>query len=127
MTEQLLTIPCELTDVQRNSYGITKIKAESQEKINPELTARMMDNVGKYGYLCFLAGERPPDAEDVADLPELAYEKAEKTHSQRLRAVLFVAWKKATEKGLTVETADNFYRRKMESLIEAEKAKIDPV
>lgn len=130
MNEQLLTLPCELIDVHRNRRGITIVKAESQEEIPPELTAKMMDNVGKYGWLCFLAGERKLDALDVVDLPDLAYDKEEKTHSQRLRAVLYVAWQQEEAKRKSdnvTETAENYYRRKMEAIIDHLKSKLDPV
>ena len=127
MNEKLLSIPCELVDVHRNRHGVTIVKAESQEEIPPSLTSKMMYNVGKFGYLCFLAGEKPPDALDVVDLPEIAYDKEEKTHSQRLRATLFVSWQQEQRRGALPETSESYYRRKMEAILDNLKSKLEPV
>lgn len=62
----------------------------------------------------------PKDAKD-ADVVEVKKEMDGKTHSQRLRAVLFVLWKQEGEK----EPFEVFYGAKMERLIDQIKTKLE--
>lgn len=63
------------------------------------------------------------DAIDRAEVP--AYkpdaEMARKTPSQRLRSVLFLVWKQSGQPG----SFDDYYRGRLEHLIELYKAKLD--
>jgi hypothetical protein len=93
---------------------------DSQENIGQEEMARIMGNLGKVGWMCFLPEERKIDALDVVSLPEIKLEKDEKSPSQRLRAVLFVYWqqKKPTE------DFEQFYFSQMNKFIEHIKEKL---
>jgi hypothetical protein len=59
--------------------------------------------------------------EEKVDLIEVKGETETRTQSQRLRAVLFLIWKGEGEK----TTFEEFYRSKMEAIIEHYKDKID--
>lgn len=59
--------------------------------------------------------------EDKVDLVEIKGETETKRPSQRLRAVLFLIWKQEGEK----DTFEDFYRNKMETIINHFKEKLD--
>lgn len=63
---------------------------------------------------------KPLDYE-VADIKEVKTDLDTKTPSQRLRAVLFLLWRQEGEIG----TYDEFYRLKMEKMIDHVKSKLD--
>ena len=63
-----------------------------------------------------------PNAIDDSDIPTTLAETGQKTYSQRLRAVLFVLFTQLGEPG----DFEQFYRNKMESLINEVKAKLQP-
>ncbi len=73
--------------------------------------------VGTTGYVLFSAN-RFSDA----DIPTEEAPSDSKKPSQRLRAVLFLAWKQ-TEDGS--EPFDSYYRRRMEAAIEKVKRELD--
>lgn len=62
----------------------------------------------------------PKDAKD-AEVVEVRKELDGKTHSQRLRAVLFLLWKQEGEEG----QFEAFYATRMERLIDQIKLKLD--
>lgn len=59
--------------------------------------------------------------EEKVNLIEVKGETETKTQSQRLRAVIFLLWKQDGEKG----TFEDFYRSKMETIIEHFKSKLE--
>jgi len=63
--------------------------------------------------------------QELPEAPEEAPELETKTQAQRLRGVLFILYKKATENGSFVGTFDNYYRDRMEKILESLKAKIE--
>ncbi len=65
---------------------------------------------------------QPKDGEP-AELKDVKKEFECKTPSQRLRAVLFVAWKQAKEPG----EYEDFYREKMEFFINNVKQNLQPI
>lgn len=65
---------------------------------------------------------QPADNEPV-ELKDIKGEFATKTPSQRLRATIFVWWKQQNEPG----DFEDFYRRRMETLIESVKSELQPI
>ncbi len=62
-----------------------------------------------------------PLDEKTTELQEIDKEAKQKTPSQRLRSVLFLIWKKEGEQGFF----DDFYKIRMEKIIDAMKAKLE--
>ena len=60
--------------------------------------------------------------EEKVETVEIKGEVSTKTQSQRLRAVLFLLWKRAGEKG----TFEEYYRNRTERIIEHLKGQLDP-
>lgn len=92
------------------SLGFHTKELDSVEK------ALIMDFHNETGWLLF----SPNEVQD-SDIPQGVAEKDAKTPSQRLRAVLFVYWKQLGEK----EDFEEFYRVKMEQLINHIKNKLE--
>lgn len=67
----------------------------------------------------------PDDSLDSVDVPNAKPDSGtnQKTSGQRLRAVLFVLWSQSGKPG----DFEDFYRQKIENLIEQYKAKLDGV
>jgi hypothetical protein len=67
----------------------------------------------------------PDDSLDAVDVPKAKPDAGTnaKTPGQRLRAVLFVLWSQSGKPG----DFEDFYRQKLESLIDQYKAKLDGV
>jgi len=63
-----------------------------------------------------------PAEGEPQELHDVKQEFENKTPSMRLRAVLFVVWKQASEPG----EFDHFYREKMEQIINKIKATLNP-
>lgn len=70
----------------------------------------------KFGFVLFKANEFESD-----DVPKEQAEDTQKTPSKRLRAVLFLLWKQAGEKG----DFELYYRNQVEKMIDVVKAKLD--
>jgi hypothetical protein len=70
----------------------------------------------KFGWLVFKENELTPE-----DIPTEDADFEGKTPSKRMRAVLFVYWKQKGEQG----NFEDFYRNKMNELIEYIKTKLD--
>jgi len=62
-----------------------------------------------------------PTDNTPAEVYEIKKSTGQKTQGQRMRAVLFILWKKSGEK----EDFETYYRDRMEKLIDALKAKIE--
>ncbi len=67
----------------------------------------------------------PDDSLDAVDVPKARPDAGtgQKTPGQRLRAVLFILWQQSGKPG----DFEDFYRQKLERLIEQYKAKLDGV
>lgn len=63
-----------------------------------------------------------PDDGEVQELKDVKGEFDTKTPSQRLRNTLFVWWKQLNQPG----QFEDFYRRRMETLIDSVKAELTP-
>lgn len=97
-------------------FDSLELSAEEISWLNGELK--------QWGWLCFSPNQEDP-IED-ADIPtDRAKGKDIKSHSERLRSVLYAYFKALQEKGDTSDTFSVFYERKMEQLISHFKEKLD--
>ena len=98
--------------------GGCKLDVITQE-LNPEELTELFKLKGKQGY--FLFKESGIVESDIKDLPDVVVERNDKTPSERLRAVLYVAWTQSNK----AKTADEFYKDYMDRLIQSVKEKLN--
>jgi hypothetical protein len=111
-----VTCPCILTGASTRSDGSLSLKFATPELAPDEKTAFFeLLNLNLKILL------QPADSQP-AELKEVKGQFDKKTHSQRLRAVLYVFWKQCSEQG----EFEEFYRRRMDELIEMFKKKLEP-
>jgi len=118
MEKQILKVPAEISRVQTMSDGGLRLFVDTQE-LNAGDKGLVMGLHKKLGW--FLFAETEISREDTLDLPDIKFEKGEKSPSQRLRAVLYLIWEKQGKKG----TSEEFYRSYLERVIESLKEKLD--
>lgn len=94
------------------SLGFHTKELDASEKIS------VMEFHNNAGWLLF-----QPNEIDLKDLPTQDAELETKSPSQRLRAVMFVWWKQSADSSGT--DFEDFYRKKMESIIDQIKGKLD--
>ena len=124
----LLAIPGIVTKIGTTRDKSFVITFETQDKgtLNASQKAQIMDLLDEYVTAGFRISDEGKTDPDVLDLPEIKPEfKGDKTPSQRLRGVLYVLWEQQTAKGNVTEDADAFYRRQINRMVDAVKAKLD--
>ncbi len=92
----------------------------SCQEMKPDQEAILMGLRNKVGF--FMFKESAFVEADIVDIPEQAEFKGEKPMSVRLRSVLYVMWE---QKGKPTTTFDEFYRQKMELIINWAKDKLE--
>ena len=113
----MFQVQASITKVSTFADHSLRLQVDTSRELTPEENALVFKLYNRSGW--FLFKEAEIKAEDV-EVPEYVKEfKSDKTPSQRLRAVLFLLWK-AEKQG----TADDFYKRKMEEVIEHFKTKL---
>ena len=118
-TIELLQLATTIGKVQTLVDGGLKLDVVTQE-LTPADATKVFDLKGKLGYMVFKATRISED--DVANLPEEVKEfKDDKSPSKRLRAVIYLFWKKESSQK---EVFDAFYRRHLEKIIEQYKEKL---
>lgn len=110
-----IIIPAGLVGVVDLKDRSCKLTFETRELSNQEFLA-LRDIRGNNGWLAFSLNEIQDD-----EIPKSVAEVGAKSHSQRLRSVLFIKWKQ--EKSLL--DFDVWYKAKMEGLIANIKNKLD--
>ena len=103
-----------MTGFASHSDGGAGVRFNTNELTGEDYVA-LASHKGKFGWLIFSENEV-----QAGDIPEADADET-KTPSQRLRAVLFVLWTQEGKKG----NFEDFYRARMEKLIEILKAKLD--
>jgi len=98
-----------------------KLVFETSE-LNPEQLTGLGTSINYPGYLAFNKDVFKKEQEDALKHIKVDYDDNTKSKSQRLRAVLFVAWKQ-NDKGFT--TFEEYYNFRMEQYIQHEKNKLD--
>ncbi len=112
----MLQFPASISKVTTLSDGGNKVVIDTPE-LPPAEMALLFGLKGQV-WACFAEAEI--SAEDL-DIKEVRLESSGKTHSERLRSVLFVYWNQHQP----TKTFDEFYTSKMTDIIEWIKAKLD--
>ena len=102
------------------SGGSVKIEFETQQNVSGDIIKYFSEQIDKYGWITH--NSHQIEAEDIVDLPPLAKEPEKKSPSTRLRAVFYRLWQQNSE---NYSEADEYYKDKMEKLIEHYKEKLD--
>ena|SRR3990167_223316 len=118
--ETLLQLPSEISKISSMANRSLRLQVDTQENLTDEAMAKIMGQLNKLGYFCFLAGEKKIEAWDVAGLPNINYPKDEKSPSQRLQAVIYRYWE---QNGSTGEFR-LYYERAMDKLIDSYKERL---
>jgi len=118
----MLIIPAIFESFRSLKDRTYKLTFETNE-LNPEQLSGLGNSLNYPGYLAFNKDVFKKEQEDVLKHIKVDFDDTTKTKSQRLRAVLFVAWKQ-NDKGYT--TFEEFYNFRMEQYIDNEKSKLDP-
>lgn len=114
-----ILLPVQLNPISRRKDRSVKLSLETRE-LSPTEIMTLMAIEGEEMWMSLATTEQ-----ELPEAPEESPELETKTQAQRLRAVLFILYKKATENGSFVGTFDNYYRDRMEKIIESLKAKIE--
>ena len=118
---QLIQVPGEIYKAEAKRNGVIRLFVESQENIPEETRSRVLANIDKLGYFCFLPELSPIRPEDIVDLPKLEVRPEDyKSPAQRMRAVLYRLW----EQGGHKTEFEDFYCAKMDAIIEQLKTKL---
>lgn len=104
-----------ITGLSSRKDGSLRLSMETPE-LSPDEKVAFMELQGINVDAYF----KPLDFE-VGEIKEVKNEMETKTPSQRLRAVLFLLWRQEGEQG----TYDEFYRVKMEKILDHIKSKLD--
>jgi len=119
--KDLIQLPCELLDFRTYATKQTvRISFETQEALDTEHLAQLLQHKGKTGWLVFSPSEQQVRLDDIPDEP--VNEPNVKTPSQRLRSVLWVYYKSLERQ----EPFDTFYTNYVERVIDAIKEKLPP-
>jgi len=118
MEKEILKVPATISKITTMSDGGLRLQVDTQE-LNQGDSGKVMMLRNKLGHFVF--AETGIVEADLKNLPEIKLEEGEKPPSTRLRATLFVYW----EQHKVQEPFDIFYRRKVESFIEAVKEKLN--
>ena len=125
--EILLQVPATVTKVTSMRNSSLRIQVDTQEGLTGLVKAKVMGYHEKYGVFAFAHEEKGIDRKDLV-IPDFEpMEKGEKSLSQRQRAVLFLHWKQNGKKDLYGHecSADEYYRQKMEQIIDHLKSKLE--
>jgi predicted kinase len=113
----MLKVPSTIEKVETRSDGTLKLVIGTQE-LDPVDEAEVMQLKRKLGYFVFAVTENIT----VKDIPTEQLEfKNEKSHAQRLRAVLYRLWE-TNQQGY--KEFEGFYRGKMDKIIDSLKEKL---
>jgi len=118
MENEFLQLPATIESIKSRVDGSWNIGINTQE-LSEEGARVLLKLNRKIGW--FLFKETPLEEADLIDIPESKPEfVGDKTPSQRLRGVLYVLW----EQTKPTKTFDEFYRTKMENIINWAKEKL---
>lgn len=107
--------PAILDTISTKKDGSFKVVIETQELAGSEAAA-LLSYRQQMGYVTFT-----PNAIKDVEVPKEDAEVGGKSPSKRLRAVLHVLWEQRGKPG----TSEEFYRTKMEQIIEGFKDKLE--
>lgn len=110
-----------------DGYNRKKDKTVSLRFVTQEMSSHEIMQVDQmcdqFGILYFRTGEGPIEGDEMTGVDEIDIDSYDnkKTQSQRLRAVLFLNWKRDGEPG----EFDDYYKTKTEQVIAHFKNKLD--
>lgn len=122
---EILQIQAELVKAETMAHKSLKLIFNSQENLTDEQLSKIFDKHEKLGWLSFLVGETKIQPENLVDLPELPQEEGRKSQGARIRALIYLLWKKRKDEGIEDGDQDLFYQRYTEKIIESIKEKLD--
>jgi hypothetical protein len=117
METKLLKIGAILDNINSRKDGSIKMVFESQELGDDEALA-VVKMRNRFGWLLFAPNEL--DERHVPTEPAPLFED-DRSPSQRLRSVFFVRWQQLKSVGKVEASFNEYYRLRMEALIEQEK------
>lgn len=109
-----MKFPAHFTGFGSKADGSSGLRFSTQELTSDEF-AILKQNLSSFGWLVFAPGE------ETIDVPTESISDDTKKPSTRLRAVLYLLWKKKGEEG----DFDSWYRGQMELIIERIKSRLD--
>lgn len=114
-------LPAGLESYRSLKDGTLKLSFETGE-LSPEQMANVHYSLNKVGYLAFAPDALASHEIEEIDKLKVEYSDTNKTPSQRLKAVLYLIWKKYPEGFASSEV---HYLHHMEKLIDHFKSKLD--
>lgn len=114
----MIRLPAYLTGFSSKADGSASLRFATQE-VTAEQFGQFKEALNSFGWIVFKPNERAPVEDEIPQ--EDAEGTEQKRPSQRLRAVLFLLWKKDGGLG----DFDAWYRKKMEAIIEKMKERLD--
>lgn len=114
----MIRLPAYLTGFSSKADGSAALRFATQE-VTAEQFALFKESLNSFGWLLFRPNEKAPVDEEIPH--EDAEGTEQKRPSQRLRAVLYLIWKKQGGEG----DFDVWYRKQMEIIIEKLKTRLD--
>lgn len=117
-------LPAVLNPISRRKDRSVKLNFETRE-LTPTEVLSLMSLEGSEGWLMYQPNEySSEEAQNALETSELGRaEVSIKSPSERLRSVIFVHYKQATEEGKYVGIFDTFYKEQLEKIIEGYKVK----
>ena len=115
-----ITLPVQLNPISRRKDRSVKLSFETRE-LQPSEILTLMSMEGEEGWLLFASQEAEID---LGDVPTSKAEIGIKSNSERLRDVIFVWYKQSTADQTFVGSFENFYKGKLETIIEGVKTKL---
>jgi len=112
----MITLQAYLTGYNRKQDRSCGIRFETQE-LSSEALVELDRHYQAFGWLVFSENKV-----SLKDIPSEEAEDKQKTPAKRLRASLFVL---SQQEGIPKEKFEEYYRMKMEKLIEYVQAKLD--
>ena len=117
----MLIIPSILSTFTSLKDKTLKVVFETNE-VTPEQMTNIAKNLQQFGYLAFKKEAFNKQDTEILDSLDTKYQSKGKSHSQRLRNVLYVNFEQ-NNKGF--KTFDEFYDSGMNTIIEYFKNKLD--
>lgn len=115
--KQYIEIPAQPVDMKPRADRSWKISFETRELSGRDVSL-LADHFQGEGWLLF----KPNNPIEPPEIPKGDADSGTKSHSQRLRDVIFIYWKQKGSKG----DFEMFYRTQLEKLIEHIKGKLEP-
>ncbi len=111
-----IQLPASLDGISTKKDGSLGVRITTQE-LNSEQKVHLMEYLNQFGWFCF-----KPNEFKESELPSKDAEgNKRKTPAQRLRSILFLLWDRS-DKSMT---ADQYYEREIERIIEHFKKQLD--